>query len=197
VLHRASRGKGRYRFASRNAFVVSERLLRMCSSYFMSSSYDRHQALRLCDFAAGAAPGALSLRPWLEVLRELLLGSGWTVLFWHAFCLPSSWALEGALLLPLLIMSLSLRTAPTAAFLASFPALRAPLAAAATGACRLALPTGNGARGVCELDGAPAAAGAGGGELLPADHHLVAALLIFVQYLAPLYIRWAGARGRG
>jgi hypothetical protein len=160
----------------------------MSSNYFMSFTYDRHQARRWCELAVASAAGTQPFRVWLEVLRELVLGTGWTVLFWHAFCLPTVWALEGFLLMPLLLMSLHLRVSPTAIFLASFPAgsgvhkLKLALASVTTSACRLAMPITERSSAVCELE---ASAEPG----LQMEQHLIATLIIFVQYLGPLYFR--------
>ena len=136
-------------------------------------------------------PGtAGSLKATVEVVKRLFLGTGSTVIFWHAFCLPTVWALEGSLLLPLVLMALYGRAPPTAVFIASFGpgtgvyAVKQQLAGLCSQACKIALSVNHATSAVCEFETSTA------GNGLQVEAHLIATLVIFVQYLLPLYFRW-------
>ncbi len=182
-----------YTFKRRSLFIIAERLLRMASSYFVGRDFEKHQA-RLY-LLASISGRAAALRTMAEATKRVFMGTGTTVLFWHAFCLPTVWALEPALLLPLVLMTLYGRGPPTAAFIASFPpgtavhALKHGFASISSNACRSALPINHATSSVCDVEG-----GSSGG-VLQLEMHLIATLILFVQYLGPLYVRWAAPAG--
>jgi hypothetical protein len=180
----------RYSFSKRTIIIIAERLIRISSSYFMSFNYDRQEAQRRMRHAV--VPGIHGiLCQVMDVFKHLILGTGSTVMLWHAFCLTTVWAAEGVLLLPLVLMCLNLRTVPTAHYLQAFPrgsyvhAGKTAAAAVCSAACRAALPlSSDSSRTICELGLVP------GVEVAVLEKHLVCTLIILLQYLVPLYIRW-------
>lgn len=193
LLYRCSKARDPsrrlYSFRSRSAIIVLERVIRITSSYFMSFNYDRQQAKRRA-FLAANFDGSTTLGQAMDIVKHLILGTGATVMLWHAFCLTTVWAAEGVLLLPLLLMCLTLRTLPTAHYLAAFPkgslvhSGKAAVGALCTAACRVALPVPGAEPRLCQLGAVPCGAEAG------YEKHLVASLIIFLQFLLPLYVRW-------
>jgi hypothetical protein len=108
--HKAAAGRGetahRYNFAMRNAFVVTERALRIVASYFVGRDFDNVGLGKL--YLLASVPGGSStikrMGAALTAVKRLVMGTGTTVALWQAFCQPTVWALEPLLLLPLVVM---------------------------------------------------------------------------------------------
>jgi hypothetical protein len=83
-----------YPFGARTALVVGERLLRIASTCYTGAHYkrDARQMYLLAGPTSARAPGVAA---FAEICKQLLLGTGFTVAYWHAFCLPTVWTLEG------------------------------------------------------------------------------------------------------
>lgn len=173
------RGSMAYMHSKRNAFIILERVLRISSSWFTGKEAGDQ------PYQYTPAPSS-PVRLSIEVLKRAFAGTGSTVILWHAFMLPTVWNLEPALLLPLVIMTLHSRGPPTAAFLAScsahsgLQAAKHKLAELCSNACRVAVMANHAASTVCVIRGATG---------LEYDKHLTASLMIFGQYLLPLYLR--------
>ncbi len=193
LLHRTAPSRAAscapYRFQTRTAVVICERVLRIAGSYITGLHYEQDTRKMLLLAAAVSGGRAARFAALVEISKQLLLGTGFTIVYWHAFCLPTTWALEGVLLLPLILMSLWIRAVPTAQYLARFPegtamhSAKLSLAWACSKACRVALPVKDASSRVCELERSD-------GGVPGMEQHLVATAIIFVQYLVPLFARY-------
>jgi hypothetical protein len=177
-----SNGAGIHNFTVRNGLIITERILRIAASVIDNDS-GKHMSLQI-GALAGTTPSNFKMA--VEVSKRLFWGTGSTVMLWHTFCLPTVWGLEGVLLLPLTLLALWTRAPIIAAFLARYPpssgvfVLKQRMAATFSSACKAAILANHSENSVCSM-----ASGSG----LELDLHLMATLLIFVQYLLPLYVR--------